>query len=40
VADAERLEQLRGEATEAAGFIGAYVVQAKLNDRGNYGARA
>lgn len=32
----EAAAALRAEAAEAADFIGSYVVQAALNDRGNY----
>jgi hypothetical protein len=38
VTDQPKLEELLAEAREAADFIKTAVVQAKLNDRGNYGA--
>ena len=37
VSDPSRIKQLVEEAQEAADFIRTAVVQAKLNDRGNYG---
>ena len=35
--DTTELEKLLAEGNEAADFIRTYVVQAKLNERGNYG---
>lgn len=36
VTDRQQLQQLLDEATEAASFIKTTIVQAKINDRGNY----
>lgn len=38
--DPDRLNQLFAEGKEAAEFIKTFVVQAELNDRGNYGELA
>lgn len=37
VSDAGELQRLTAEGVEAADFISSFVVQARLNDRGNYG---
>ena len=40
VTEPEEIEKLCAEGRDAANFLGQYVVQAQLNERGNFGARS